>query len=84
MGIEVECVVECYEVDGKEVGIRGDRPKLRVMEDEDLDNARDADAKRAKRKPPGHPQLYVQAPLPDWMRDRSLLPKRPPTRTGRP
>lgn len=31
MGIEVECVVECYEVDGKEVEIGGDRPKLRVL-----------------------------------------------------
>jgi hypothetical protein len=59
-------------------------PKTLLMEDEALDNARDADTKRAKRKPPGHPQLYVQAPLPDWMRDRSLLPMHPPTRTGRP
>jgi hypothetical protein len=31
MGIKVESEVECYEVDGKEVEVGGDRPKIRVL-----------------------------------------------------
>lgn len=31
MGIKVDSEVECYEVDGKEVDIGGDSPKLRVL-----------------------------------------------------
>jgi len=31
MGLKVESEVECYEVDGNDVGLGGDRPKVRVL-----------------------------------------------------